>query len=62
MGNQFRTAVLLAVMTAFIMFVGQLLGGRQGMIIALMFAGGMNFFNIENCLWPVPKDYILRIK
>jgi len=45
MGNQFRTAVLLAVMTAFIMFVGQLLGGRQGMIIALIFAGGMNFFS-----------------
>ena len=45
MGNQFRTAVLLAVMTAFIMFVGQLLGGRQGMVIALIFAGGMNFFS-----------------
>ena len=45
MGNQFRTAILLAVMTAFIMVVGQLLGGRQGMFIALIFAGGMNFFS-----------------
>jgi heat shock protein HtpX len=45
MGNQFRTAILLAVMTAFIMIVGQLLGGRQGMFIALIFAGGMNFFS-----------------
>jgi heat shock protein HtpX len=45
MGNQFRTAILLAVMTAFIMIVGQLLGGRQGMFIALIFAGGINFFS-----------------
>ena len=45
MGNQFRTAILLAVMTIFIMIIGQLLGGRQGMFIALIFAGGMNFFS-----------------
>ena len=45
MGNQFRTAALLAAMTAFILFVGQLLGGRQGMVIALIFAGGLNFFS-----------------
>ena len=45
MGNQFRTAILLSIMTVFIMIVGQLLGGRQGMIIALIFAGGMNFFS-----------------
>jgi len=45
MGNQFRTAVLLAAMTAFILIIGQLLGGRQGLFIALIFAGGMNFFS-----------------
>jgi heat shock protein HtpX len=45
MGNQFRTALLLAAMTAFILVIGQLLGGRQGMLIALIFAGGMNFFS-----------------
>ncbi len=45
MGNQIRTTVLLAVMTVFIMFIGQLLGGRQGLIIALVFAAGMNFFS-----------------
>lgn len=45
MGNQIRTAVLLAVMTAFILLIGQLLGGRQGMIIALFIAAGMNFFS-----------------
>ncbi len=45
MGNQIRTTILLAVMTALIIWVGQLLGGRQGMIIALIFAAGMNFFS-----------------
>ncbi len=45
MGNQVRTTILLAVMTALIIWVGQLLGGRQGMIIALIFAAGMNFFS-----------------
>jgi len=45
MGNQIRTTILLAVMTALILWAGQLLGGRQGMIIALIFAAGMNFFS-----------------
>lgn len=45
MGNQIRTTLLLAAMTALIVFIGQLLGGRQGMIIALIFAAGMNFFS-----------------
>lgn len=45
MGNQFRTAILLAVMTIFMMWIGQLLGGRQGMILALILAAGMNFFS-----------------
>jgi heat shock protein HtpX len=45
MGNRIRTTLLLAVMTAVILVIGQLLGGRQGMIIALIFAAGMNFFS-----------------
>jgi heat shock protein HtpX len=45
MGNQLKTTLLLAIMTAFIMVVGNLLGGRQGMIIALVLAAGMNFFS-----------------
>jgi len=45
MGNQIRTTILLAVMTALILWVGQLIGGRQGMILALVLAGGMNFFS-----------------
>lgn len=38
-----KTAVLLAVLTAILVFLGDLLGGRQGAIIALVFAGAMNF-------------------
>ncbi|UCD79884.1 MAG: zinc metalloprotease HtpX [Desulfobacterales bacterium] len=45
MGNQIRTTILLALLTALILWVGQALGGRQGMIIALIFAAGMNFFS-----------------
>jgi heat shock protein HtpX len=45
MGNQLRTTFLLAVMTILIMWIGQIFGGRQGMIIALIFAGAMNFFS-----------------
>ncbi|NNG00958.1 MAG: zinc metalloprotease HtpX [Desulfobacteraceae bacterium] len=45
MGNQIRTTILLAVMTVFFILIGQMLGGRQGMIIALIFAAGMNFFS-----------------
>jgi heat shock protein HtpX len=45
MGNQIRTTILLAVLTALILWIGQILGGRQGMVIALIFAAGMNFFS-----------------
>jgi heat shock protein HtpX len=43
MGNIIRTTVLLAAMTALMMVIGQMLGGNQGMMIALVFAGVMNF-------------------
>ncbi|MGD9209693.1 MAG: M48 family metalloprotease, partial [Desulfobacteraceae bacterium] len=45
MGNQIRTTVLLALMTVFMLLIGQMLGGRQGMIMALILAAGMNFFS-----------------
>jgi heat shock protein HtpX len=45
MGNQIRTAVLLTLMTVFFMFIGSLLGGRQGLIVAFFFAAGMNLFS-----------------
>lgn len=45
MGNQIKTTLLLALMTALILWIGQFLGGRQGMMIALVLAAGMNFFS-----------------
>lgn len=45
MGNQFRTTILLAGMTALLMFLGNMAGGRQGMLMALIFAAAMNFFS-----------------
>jgi heat shock protein HtpX len=45
MRNQIRTTILLAVMTALILWIGQLFGGQQGMIMALFLAAGMNFFS-----------------
>ncbi len=45
MGNQFRTWFLMAVLTALIVWLGGLFGGRQGMILAFILAAGMNFFS-----------------
>ncbi|MDZ7697903.1 MAG: zinc metalloprotease HtpX [Deltaproteobacteria bacterium] len=45
MGNWFRTTLLLGAMTALIVFIGGLFGGRQGMILAFILAMGMNFFS-----------------
>lgn len=41
--NYLKTALLLGVMTGLILAVGGALGGQQGMLIALVFAGVMNF-------------------
>ena len=41
--NYLKTALLLGLMTGLILVVGQALGGRQGMMIALVFAAVMNF-------------------
>ena len=43
--NTFRTTILLAVLTALLVWIGDMLGGQQGAIIALLLAGGMNFFS-----------------
>jgi heat shock protein HtpX len=45
MGNQIRTTILLAVLTALIVWIGQYLGGNQGMLLALLLAAGLNFFS-----------------
>ena len=41
--NRTKTLVLLAVLTFLLLFVGQALGGRTGLVIALGLAGVMNF-------------------
>jgi len=46
--NTLRTAMLLAAMTALFMGVGFLIGGTGGMMIALLFAAGMNLFSYWN--------------
>ncbi|MEW5874128.1 MAG: zinc metalloprotease HtpX [Candidatus Zixiibacteriota bacterium] len=43
--NRFKTLMLLTALTVLFIFIGQLLGGRQGMIIAFGFAVLMNFFS-----------------
>jgi heat shock protein HtpX len=43
MGNTFKTAFLLTIMTLLLMFIGRAFGGQNGMIIALVFAAIMNF-------------------
>ena len=45
MGNQFRTALLLTVMTVFVILIGRLIGGPSGMVLAFVLAIGMNFFS-----------------
>lgn len=47
MGN-IRTFVLMAAMTALFMGLGALMGGTTGLVIALIFAGGMNLFTYWN--------------
>lgn len=46
--NWFRTALLLAGLTAVFMGVGAVIGGQQGMLIALAIAVGMNIFSYWN--------------
>lgn len=43
--NSLKTFFLMAAMTFILMFLGNLLGGQQGTVIALVFAGIMNFFS-----------------
>jgi len=45
MFNLMKTAILMAAITALFMAIGSLLGGQQGMMLALVVALGMNFFS-----------------
>ena len=43
--NGFKTTILLALMTVLLVWAGDLMGGRQGAVFALIMAGAMNFFS-----------------
>ena len=43
--NVFKTAILLTLLTLFFVYIGQLLGGVNGAILALIFSIGINFFS-----------------
>jgi heat shock protein HtpX len=43
MSNTFKTTLLLGLLTGLLVLIGGHFGGRQGMVIALVFAGIMNF-------------------
>ncbi|MBA4110359.1 MAG: zinc metalloprotease HtpX [Leptothrix sp. (in: Bacteria)] len=45
MFNILKTAVLMAAITALFMAIGAMIGGRTGMMVALLVAVGMNFFS-----------------
>ncbi|MCA3700154.1 MAG: M48 family metalloprotease, partial [Brevundimonas sp.] len=46
--NHLKTFTLIAALTALFGFIGLQLGGMNGMLIALVFAGGMNLFSYWN--------------
>ncbi len=43
MSNTLKTTALLASLTALLVLIGDLMGGKQGMVVAFLFAGLMNF-------------------
>ena len=45
MENRVKTVLLLAGLTAFLVFMGKVLGGRSGMYVAFVLALAMNFFS-----------------
>ncbi len=45
MMNRFKTFGLMAILTFLFLFIGGVLGGRSGMIVALVFAGAANFIS-----------------
>lgn len=56
MFNMMKTAILMAAITALFMAIGGMIGGRSGMMLALVVALGMNFFSY----W-FSADMVLRM-
>ena len=47
-GNQIKTFLLMFGLVALFMFLGDTIGGKQGALIGLLIAAGMNFFSYWN--------------
>jgi len=56
--NALKTTVLMALMTVLLIFIGSLIGGRTGAIIAFVFAAVMNFV----AYWSSDKIALARYK
>ena len=61
MNGYLKTAILMAGMTALVMGIGSLIGGQQGMTIALVMAGGMNVWAWYNSDKAVLRHYGARV-
>ncbi|MBS1815620.1 MAG: zinc metalloprotease HtpX [Acidobacteria bacterium] len=68
--NLFKSTLLLTLMTLLLLFVGRYFGGQNGMLMALIFAGGMNFVAYffsdkialaANRAKPVTRDELPRV-
>ncbi|MFV1957833.1 MAG: M48 family metalloprotease [Planctomycetota bacterium] len=59
--NSLRTVALLTLLTLILVWVGGLVGGRQGMIIALVIGLGLNLFNFFFSSKIILKAYGARI-
>ena len=44
LGNWLKTSILMAAIVALFGAIGALIGGKSGMLLALLFGGAMNFF------------------
>ncbi len=56
MNNNVKTFALMAAIVALFVVIGGLIGGKSGMLIALLFGGAMNFFAYWNS-----ADMVLRM-
>src|SRR5947208_15103866 len=45
MGNTFKTAFFLTALTLLLMFIGRIVGGQNGMLLALIIAAVLNFIS-----------------
>ena len=57
MNNQVKTYALMAAIIALFMLIGGLIGGKGGMLMALLFGGALNFFAYWNSADMVLKMY-----